>query len=217
MKKLALMLPLALALYALPASAVDLRFDVLAGYHHGLGVRGEVAALHLFKGVPLGVMLGLGYTRLDPGNADDARQVFINDATDGTPEEEGYFLDFRLDGIWYLKSRRLENLGIFFGLRRDMFRGRFRYVGGNEDFTISANDWGLGAGARGELKLGRRINLIGAAGVDLYPFSKLYGHDTSYSSTGEGSNERDGYDWKDADKAVNQPRLVPSVMVGLAW
>jgi hypothetical protein len=217
MKKLALALPFALALLARPASAVDLRFDLLAGYNHGLGARGEVAALHLFKGMPLGVMLGLGYTRLDPGHADQARRVFINEATDGTPEKEGYFLDFRLDGIWYLQSRKLENLGIFFGLRRDMFRGRFRYVGGNEDFTVSANDWGLGAGVRGELKLSKHINLLGAAGLDLYPFSTLYGHDATYSSTGNNSNAREDFGWKDADKAINQPRLVPSVMVGLAW
>jgi hypothetical protein len=206
-----------LALAARPARAVDVRWGVLGGYNHGLGARGEVVALRFSRTVPLGVALGFGYTRLDPGDAAAARRVFINDATDGTPEKSGYFLDFRLDVIWYLHVARLQHAGVYAGIRRDMFRGRFRFVGGNEDFTIEANDWGFGAGARGEIRLGRSVNLVGAFGIDLYPRSTLYGHDTNYSSDGSAENPRAGYDWKDADKAVNQPRLVPSLMVGIAW
>jgi hypothetical protein len=102
-------------------------------------------------------------------------------------------------------------------VRRDMFRGRFRFVGGNEDFTVEADDWGFGLGARGEVKLGRRLNLLGSVGFDYYPVSSLYGHDTRYSSDGTTVNGRAGYRWSDADKAVNQPRFVPSLMLGLAW
>ena len=217
MRKFALVLLLALALPAKPARAVDLRWDVLAGYNFGLGIRGEMLAPHLFKGLPLGLMLGFGYTRLDPGDSSAVRQVFINDATDGTPQKDGYFLDFRLDGIWYLQNELFSNFGIFFGLRHDMFRGSFHYVGGNEDFTISADDWGVGWGARGEVKLSRSLSLLGSVGLDIYPFSCLYGHDTTYCSNGPSTNPKDGYTWRDADRAVYQPRLVPSLMAGLSW
>lgn len=208
---------LALAVWAGPARGVDFRWGALGGYNHGLGARGEVVALHLSRDLPLGIGFGLGYTRLDPGHAGDARRIFINDATDGTPEKEGWFLDFRLDALWYVHAGRLQNAALFAGVRRDVFRGRFRFVGGNEDFTIEADDWGFGLGARGEVKLGRQLSLLGSIGFDYYPWSSLYGHDTRYSSDGSEDNGREGYAWRDADRAVNQPRFVPSVMLGLAW
>jgi hypothetical protein len=206
-----------LGLAARPAAAVDFRWGLLGGYNHGIGARGEVVALHFARNVPLGVSFGLGYTSLDPGKPAAARRVFINDATDGTPEESGYFLDFKLDAIWYLKLPRFQHAGVFAGVRHDRFRGRFRYVGGNEDFTIEANDWGFGLGARGELRLFRGVNLLGSFGLDLYPVSTLYGHDSTYASNGGEGSGRDGYGWEDADKAVNQPRLVPSLMLGVAF
>jgi hypothetical protein len=156
MPRLAVLLVLA-TLAPRPARAVDVHWTALGGYNYGLGVRGEVMARDLFRTVPLGVSFGIGYTFRDPGNAAQARAIFINDATDGTPEKSGRFWDFKLDGIWFLKVRGLQSFGVFGGLRYDRFDGRFRYVGGNEDFTVSARDWGVGFGARGEVPLSRRF------------------------------------------------------------
>lgn len=222
MRKLVRAAALALVLAPCAAHGVELRWGLLAGYNsdlgkNGLGARGEVVAARLFQSAPLGVSFGLGYTRIDPGDARAARRVFINNNTDGTPEKDGYFLDFKLDAIWYLQAKGFQNVGVFGGVRRDMFRGHFRYVGGNEDFVVKADDWGLGVGGRGELKIGRGINLLGSAGLDLYPASKLDGHDATYASNGGNTNTRDDYGWKDADKAINQPRLLWSLMVGIAF
>jgi len=228
MRTLARAMVLTTAVLALPARAIDFRYAVLAGTSAptltkpGLGGRLEVLAYDVFKEVPLGFSFGFGYTRVDPGDALLARKVFINQNTNGTPEKSGYFLDFKLDAIWFLKVKGYERVGIFAGLRHDMFRGDFRYVGGDEDFEVTADDWGFGLGARGEMKLSRRLSLLGSVGLDFYPVSTLYGHDASYSSSGGSTNARDNgngytYRWKDADKAINQPRLMPSLMVGLAW
>ncbi len=228
MRLLARVLVLAVALVALPARAVDVRWSLLAGTsaptvtRPGLGLRAEVMAYDVFRTLPLGFMFGLGYTRVDPGDALLARKVFINQNTNGTPEKSGYFLDFRLDAIWFLEAKGFQRVGIFGGLRHDMFRGDFRYVGGNEDFEVRADDWGLGVGARGELRLTRALSLVGSVGLDFYPVSTLNGHDATYSSSGSKTNPRDNgegytYGWKDADKAINQPRLMPSLMVGIAW
>jgi hypothetical protein len=219
---------LAIALLALPARAVDFRWSLLAGTSAptvtkpGLGARGEVMAYDVFRSVPLGFMFGFGYTRVDPGDALFARKVFINQNDNGTPEKSGYFLDFKLDAIWFFHVKGYERVGIFGGLRHDMFRGDFRYVGGNEDFEVRADDWGLGIGGRGEMRLSRTFSLVGSVGLDFYPVSTLNGHDATYSSNGGNTNARDDgngntYGWKDADKAINQPRLMPSLMVGVAW
>ena len=44
--------------------------------------------------------LGIGYTTLDPGNASDARRIFINNATNGVPKKKGKAFDYRLDFMW---------------------------------------------------------------------------------------------------------------------
>ena len=228
MRTLARATILCTALLALPASAADIRWDVLVGtsapkfIHPGLGARGEVLAYDVFQHVPLGFSFGLGYTRVDPGNAAFARKVFVNQADNGTPEKSGYFLDFKLDAIWFLKVKGYQRVGIFAGLRHDMFRGDFRFVGGDEDFEVSADDWGLGIGARGEMRLSGRISLVGSVGLDFYPVSTLYGHDATYSSSGGSTNARQDnngytYGWKDAANAINQPRLMPTLMIGLGW
>ncbi|HVO19732.1 MAG TPA: hypothetical protein VMU15_10775 [Anaeromyxobacter sp.] len=228
MRALARGMILATAVLALPARAIDLRWSAEVGTSAptitkpGLGGRLEVVAYDVFRGIPLGFSFGVGYTRVDPGDPLLARKVFVNQNTNGTPEKSGYVLDFKLDAIWFFHVKGYERVGIFGGLRHDMFRADFRYVGGDEDFEVTADDWGLGVGARGEMRLTRRLSLVGTVGLDFYPVSSLYGHDATYSSDGSSTNARDNgngytYTWKDADKAINQPRLMPSLMVGLAW
>ncbi len=217
MRTLTALVLAAAAFTARPAAAVDLHYTGYAGYHFGTGVRAEAMARDLLRNVPLGLSLGVGYTLLDPGSPARARQVFINDATDGTPEKHGHFWDVRLDAIWFLRVKHLQSFGVFGGVRHDWFEGRFRFHGGNEDFTVTAHDWGVGLGARGEVPLSRRWALTFSGGLDWYPESTLYGHDTTYSSDGGSTNGRAGYGWGDADRAVNQPRLVPSLLVGITF
>jgi hypothetical protein len=201
-----------------PARAAELAWTALGGYQQGAGLRVLGTLSRLTPAIPVAIQFGFGYTIVDPGNPAAARRVFINDNTDGTPEESGHVWDLRADLVWMLgRVNFLDEVGIFFGPRYSMFTGRFRAVGGNEDWLVEQSVWGVGAGARAELKMNPRWSIAGAVGLDWFPYNSLYSHDTTYSSTGYVVNGHHAYGWGDADKAINQPKLVPSLLVGVAW
>jgi len=212
-----LLLLCTIAVGAAPAHGAEYSVNGLVGYQDGVGFRLSGAAAGLIKNAPLGLSLGVGYVIVDPGDPAAARAIFINDATDGTPEKSGHAWDLRLDVLYYLHLSGLEQFGVFLGPRYSLFAGRFHYVGGNEDFTVTSNDWGVGVGARGTVPLSRHWGLALSAGFDWYPSSTLYGHDTSYSSNGTIVNGRNDYTWTNADAAIGQPRFVPSILIGVSW
>jgi len=208
----------AAAAVATPAGAVDLVWSAQSGFQMGFATRLTGTLTHPFGTVPLGLAGSVGYTATDPGDPAAARRIFINDATNGTPIESGHVWDLRLDALVVLKLHpRLVDTALVAGVRRAMFTGRFRFVGGNEDFLVESELWGLGAGVRGALPVNPRWAVSFSAGIDWYPAATIYSHDTSYSSDGTSVNPRAGYRWSDANRAVNQPELVPSVLVGVSW
>jgi len=211
---------LTLATGAAPARALDLGWTALGGWQGGGVLRLTATASNVAQKLPLSFDLGVGHAFIDPGNAGLARQVFINENTDGTPEESGGVWDFRADGVWGLRVRGLTDVGVSLGVRYSMYSGRFKYVGGNEDFTITSNAWGFGVGVRGSIPMNKKLSLTAAAGLDWFPSQTLYGHDASYSSNNvNNGREVNGvpYTWSDADRAVNQPWLLPSLLVGVSW
>jgi hypothetical protein len=143
----------AIATAPTPARAVDWGLTLFGGYQGGGGGRLTGTASDLVHGVPLALSAGLGYTILDPGDALQARAVFINQNTNGTPEKSGHFWDFRLDLVYLFPVRGLVETGAFIGVRRSYFLGDFHYVGGNEDFEVTSNQWGWGFGVRGGLAM----------------------------------------------------------------
>ncbi len=157
--------------------------------------------------------MAIAYTLSQPGEALQARRIFINDATNGTPEKKGRVWDFRID-LLYSLSRTVSVLG---GVRYSAFTGNFRFVGGNEDFDVTSKQWGLGLGLEGQFRMGSRVDLVVSPGLDFYLPALLSGHDTSYSPSGENVNPRKEYTYKDADRAINQPRWVPRMMAGLVY
>ena len=199
------------------ARAANYEVAGLTGYKHGFELQAQGTVTEVFKNQPIGFALGIGYTFVDPGDALAARRIFINDATDGTPEKDGHVVDLRADVIFFFKFFDLKQVGIFFGPRYSMFTGHFRYVGGNEDFLVTANDWGVGIGLRGMKALSPRLGLVGAIGVDWFPVSSLYGHDTTYFSNAPPINPKGTYTWSDASGAINSPRFTPSILLGLNW
>jgi hypothetical protein len=208
---------LAALLAAGPAAAVDLGVSGLLGYQQGFGLRATGEAARLVEGVPLGLSLSVAYVFMDPGNADAARAVFINDATNGTPQTSGGAWTLGLNAILYLRVPGVENFGILLGPRFSAFSGRFRYVGGNEDFYVTTDEWGLGTGVSCSVPLSRHWGIAVSAGFDWYPSATLYGHDTSYSTSGLVVNGKHAYVWADANAAVNQPQYVPSILIGVSW
>lgn len=207
----------ALSLAAGRAGAADVAWTALVGWQGGGALRATATISGAVQTMPLSFDLGAGHAFVDPGRPDLARAVFINDATNGTPEESGGVWDLRADAVYGLQVKGFRDAGVFAGVRYSMFSGRFRFVGGNEDFTVTSNAWGMGVGLRGSLPVAERWSLTASLGLDWFPTQTLYGHDTSYSSNGESVNGRPGYGWSDADKAINQPWLLPSLLFGATW
>jgi hypothetical protein len=53
---------------------------------------------------PIRLRTSLGYSSRNPGRAEEARRVFINEATGGTPEKHGSLWSFGLDLLLPLKA-----------------------------------------------------------------------------------------------------------------
>lgn len=196
-----------------PCTATETTFSLLTGYNSGFAIQAGGTAYGFAQGFPFGVRFAVGYTLSQPGNALQARKIFINDATNGTPEKRGRVWDYRID-LLYPLSRTISVLG---GVRFSAFTGNFRFVGGNEDFDVTSKQWGFGLGLEGEFRMNSRIDLVVSPSLDFYIPATLTGHDTSYSPGGENLNPRKDYAYKDADRAINQPKWVPRMMVGLAY
>ena len=189
----------------------------MIGYNGGFGIQLNGAVSHFSKSFPFSVRLGIEYTTNDAGKPNEARKIFINDATNGIPEESGSFWDFRFDLLYNIKLFSLNRSFLFGGVRYSRFIANFKYVGGNEDFDIRSNQLGLGGGLETYFPIASNFNMVLTAGVDYYFTSTLQGHDTSYNPDNENINPRKDYTFSDADNAVNQPKILPRVMFGFNY
>ena len=198
-------------------TGADFSAGFMTGYKGGFTLRLLGGVENFATGFPLGIEAGVGYTWMDPGIPMDARHVFINDNTNGTPEEAGWAWDVRLDFLYDLKLLKASRTFLFAGVRGSFFTGNFNFVGGNEDFDVTTQQIGLGAGLKGVFAMGRQMDLILSVGGDYFFPASISGHDTSYGPDGEDVNPREGYDYQDADAAVNQPKFQPSILVGVGY
>jgi len=208
---------LALMLGTGVVNAADFSLGGLVGYKGGASVRLIGTVSNFAEEFPLAMEFGAGLTWLNPGIPADARRIFINDATDGTPEKSGSQWDLRLDFLYRLKVMGRSRLYAYAGVRRSMFTGNFKFVGGNEDFDIRCNQWGLGAGVKGLFAMGKNVDFTVGVGFDEYFANTLQGHDTSYSPDGETVNGHHQYTYDDADAAINQPKFQPTAMIGISY
>jgi hypothetical protein len=205
----------AIAAQALPAQTPSHFSGALtAGYRSGLGFEALVVAHHFLGRSPLRVRLGVRYAAVNAGRAMDARHVFINDNTNGTPEESATTSGLKLDLLYPVHLFGQSHLYAFGGPRRAWYKADYRFVGGNEDFEITSNHWGLGGGLEKRYPVSPRVALTLAVGLDYYFPSAIYGHDTTYFPDGTSVNGRAGYTYADADRAVGQPKLDPQMTLG---
>jgi len=188
-----------------------------AGYGGGTGGQASISVADFARDFPLIMRFGIAYLGTDPGNPAGARINFINDATNGTPEESGHIWDFRLDFMYPVHWLNLKRAYFLAGPRYSRFTGTFNFVGGNEKFDVTANQLGLGVGVESYFAMSNRMDLVMGGGVDNYFNSKLSGHDTAYSPGGDYVNGRDGYSYSSADKAINQPKIEFRLMMGIAY
>ncbi len=187
------------------------------GYFGGSGLHFSLTALDFAQDLPLSFRLGVGYTRVEPGKPDEARRIFINNATNGTPTEAGWMWDYRFDILIRTKTLGLKQANFYVGPRHVRFTGNFNYVGGNEDFDVTSHQWGLGAGLENDFAITPRLGVFVSAGADYYSSSWLVGHDTKYNPDGEIVNQQEDYTWDDADQAISQPKIEPRFMLGLSY
>jgi hypothetical protein len=197
--------------------ASELHFGGKIGFRSGLSFQADATLSKLAKGFPFQIRGSAAYTSLDPGKPLAARRVFINNATNGTPEETSWMWDVRLDMLYPVKWFSLKEAYFFAGPRYSWFTGRFDFVGGNEDFDIYCDSWGLGAGLESHYSISKKVDLVLSAGLDYFITDYLHGHDTTYSSDGEIVNGRENYTYDDADEAINQPTFVPSFTIGVNY
>jgi hypothetical protein len=194
----------------------------LTGYNRGYGIQANVGLTNVGNESPIELRFGLGYTFLNPGNALDARRIFINNNTNGTPEKSGRSIDYRLDFIFHKPIFGLQHSYLILGPRGSSFKGNFAYIGGNEEFDVISNQWGLGVGLENRTSIAANLNLVVAVGLDYYIPSTLTGHDTAYSPDNDNVNTRNDnenddepFTYKDANEAIKQPGLMPYAMIGL--
>jgi hypothetical protein len=183
------------------------------GFQAGLSFQAFGVARNFAQGFPLQARFRVARTVVEPGSAPDARRVFINDATNGTPKEAGKTWDLGLDGLYPMG----EKTNFFGGVRYSSFTANFKYVGGNEDFDVTSGHWGLAAGLEAEFPMGQKMSLILSGGGEYFFSSRLTGHDTSYSPDGDDVNPRKDYTYADADDAVDQPVWRPIALVGFSY
>ena len=86
---------------------------IVTGYNGGFGLQLSGTISNFAKNFPLSARFGIGYTSTDPGKPADARKIFINNATNGIPEEQWLVLGFK-DGfaVQYKVILTAENLFI---------------------------------------------------------------------------------------------------------
>lgn len=185
------------------------------GYNNGFGVNGEYKISNFAQGFPFSMRLSGGMLFGDPGSAPDARRIFINDATNGTPEKKGSAIEARLDFLYDMPQWQF--IDVYAGVHFRSFKGNFNYIGGNENFDITGNYWGIGLGADGIFPVNSRLDFIITAGTGWFFPSALTGHDTSYSPDGDDINPRNDYTYDDADEALKQPKLELRATAGLSF
>jgi len=196
--------------------------SIFTGYNRGLGIQTSLTASGFGNSFPAKLRLGIGMTFLNPGNASDARRIFINNATNGVPEKNGRSFDVRFDFMFPKWIFGNGHSFIVLGPRYSTFRGHFNYVDGNEVFDVTSQQWGVGVGIEHQFKMTEKLALSLAYGLDFYYPGTLTGHDTSYSPDNdninpENDNEHDDvpFKYRDANKAIGQPEFMPRFMLGL--
>ncbi len=197
------------------ARAGDLAVGLNVGTEAGPGGHLQGSFRDFAAELPLTARFSLGYHSTDAGDPYAARHVFINDNTNGTPEDSARYYQARFDLVFPLTRLGPQRIYLFGGPRWASYKAEFVYVGGNEDFEVRTSPWGMGLGVETYFAVKPGTDFVLQVGLDHFQSDTLDGHDTAYTPDGDHINPRDGYDYDSADEAVNQPRTEFMLMMGL--
>jgi len=212
--RIAILLTSVLLLLPGLAASADYAGGLLFGYSGGPGGQMSITVADFAQELPFQARFGVGYAGVEPGSAEDARKIFINNATNGIPEEAGRIWDARLDLMLPIKPAFFREMFLFGGPRLSSFTANFKYVGGNEDFDVRSRQWGIGLGIEGRTAMTPSTDLVLSGGADYFRAGTLDGHDTAYSPGDDDVNPREDFTYNDADAAIDQPEIVTQVFVG---
>lgn len=187
------------------------------GLYNGVGGQINIKTTNFADNFPFSIRLAFGISYLDAGDPLAARKIFINNNTNGIPDQSGQTLDFGLDFLYRYSILNLRRNYFYAGPRYSMFTGNFNFIGGNEDFDVTSNLWGVGVGIENYFRIVPSIDLVINVGYDYYISDTLYGHDTSYGPEGLDVNPREEYTFEDADKAINQPKHQAKALIGFNY
>lgn len=212
---LALLFLGAMGLGAQPATAGDFVGGLHVGTSGGLGFQASGTLVNFTRDVPLSARFTFGYHVSSAGDPYAARRVFINNNTNGTPEDSAHQWQFRFDLMFPVFKIGPQQIVLFGGPRHARYTANFNYVGGNENFDVIARPWGGGLGVETQFVISDRTSFQLQFGVDYYQKTKLSGHDTAYDPDGNHVNPREDYDYASADDAIDQPKVEILAMMGL--
>jgi hypothetical protein len=204
-------------MFAVFVKAQTISLGVSTGYNGGPSLKINGMISNFAREFPLKIKMGIGYIHVNPGDPLAARRIFINNATNGTPQKRGGIWDLRIDFLHSVDWFSLKQAYIYCGPRYSIFKGNFSYIGGNEDFTISCNQWGLGFGLENYFRINKHIDLVTTTGFDYFLSGELHGHDTTYRPDNIPINGRETFDYSNADDAINQPKYELKLMLGITY
>jgi hypothetical protein len=200
-------------------NAIEPKVSVESGENNGFGTRAAFGVYQLNRNYPLFFETGVSFSyQGDPGSAEDARKVFINDNAGGDIEEFGTTVILSADlGYRFWGNRDLSS-SLFGGPRYSFYRANFIYNGDNEEFAVKHDAPGLGAGLRTDLRITNDLTIFLKGGIDYFFQTKLHGHgEFTYNPNDKDNNPRNDYTYEDADKAVNQPYISPAISFGVSY
>ena len=200
--------------------ALEPYHEISVGYYGDAGVSIALRLEEKSQDFPFFIQARGGYSyQIDPGNATDARQIFINDNTGGNIEKYGESYLTALDLGWNWKA--FERLSLEFTLSGlwNYYSAHYSFIGNNESFTVTTTPFGLGAGVALHIPISdSSSSILIKGGGEYFPKAQLDAHGTYYyTPDGEDARPRNDYTYEEADAAVNQPSLRGFVQIAFLY
>ncbi|HUN64732.1 MAG TPA: hypothetical protein VMW43_01420 [Bacteroidota bacterium] len=188
------------------------------GYDIGMPVSGYLVLENVSEDLPLAFRFSLTQSfLLDAGDPQLARQVFVNQNSNGVPGKSASRWSYGADVLDPVRLFSMHRSFVYAGIRYSMFTANFQFIGGDEIFDVHSNQIGLAAGAGSYFRVSPRVDLLFSAGAEYYFPGTLEGHDAAYSSDGTMVNQRENFTYSDADRAINQPKFMPKIVFGVSY
>lgn len=217
MKRVAILIVFLFPVYLF---SLQLYQELAVGYYDDLGVSLGLRIEDPTLKIPfyLQARVGTAY-QIEPGNAEDARKIFINDNTGGNIEEYGISYFVGLDFGWRLVLKEAIQVELNVSGLWNHYEAHFSFIGNNESFSVKTDALGLGVG--GNLRIvfsEKKSSLLVKCGVEFYPKTQIDAHGTYYyTPDGTDDSPRNAYTYDDADESINQPWFRPYIQIGIIF